>query len=180
MAFPDVRSQTRACAATGAVPSWNVTSGNATCGKIRMTANNANSKIRIENCQRFMGTQLVLSQELLFPAPAVNREPPPGGGVVGGWSRPSSLHTSAVSHWALAAEVPQGLKPHRNTAFNAALKRYSTQLKFAQESKSASDSEGFYFTLPGLGSTTTREVTCCPFSIPPTITNPSGRTSNPR
>ena len=49
--------------------------------------------------------------------------------AVGGWSRPSSLHTSAVSHWALAAEVPQGLKPHRNTAFNAALKRYSTQLE---------------------------------------------------
>src|ERR1700724_655860 len=43
--------------------------------------------------------------------------------AVGGWSRPSSLHTSAVSHWALAAEVPQGLKPHRNTAFNEALKR---------------------------------------------------------
>ena len=99
-----------------------------------MTANNANSKIRIENCQRFMETQLVLSQELLFPAPAVNRAPPPGGGVradraVGGWSRPSGLHTSAVSHWALAAEVPQGLKAHRNAAFDAALKRYSTQLK---------------------------------------------------
>jgi hypothetical protein len=49
--------------------------------------------------------------------------------AVGGWSRPSNLHASAVSHGALAAEVPQGLKPDRNTAFNAALKRYSTQLK---------------------------------------------------
>jgi hypothetical protein len=37
-----------------------------------------------------------------------------------------------------------------------------------------------YFAFPAFGKTATREVTCCPFSIPPTITNSSGRTIKPR
>jgi hypothetical protein len=46
-----------------------------------------------------------------------------------GWSRPSGLHAIAVEHWALAPEVLRRLKPHGNTAFNAALNRCSPRIK---------------------------------------------------
>src|SRR5450755_580616 len=44
-----------------------------------------------------------------------------------GWSRPSGLHIPAVVRRASAPEVPRRLEPNRNVAFNAALKRCSTQ-----------------------------------------------------
>ena|ERR1700680_410703 len=37
-----------------------------------------------------------------------------------------------------------------------------------------------YFAFGCFGRTATRDVTCCPFCMPPTITNPSCITSNPR
>lgn len=44
----------RICTAPGEIPSWAVQSGNATCGRMRIRANNANSQIRIAHRQRFI------------------------------------------------------------------------------------------------------------------------------
>ena len=66
IAAPGAGAPARERAATGAVPSWKARSGNATCGKTRMAANKANSKIRIINCQRFMNYNSC-SQNYSFP-----------------------------------------------------------------------------------------------------------------
>src|SRR6266446_1044895 len=51
------------------------------------------------------------------------------------WSGPSGLHKLAACA-GLQPLGPQGLKPHRNTAFNAGLKRCSTQNQAPPKSKS--------------------------------------------
>jgi hypothetical protein len=87
------------------------------------------------------------NQELLFAGLAVNWEQPRVVAQFGrihcsgvilwdfspeGWSRPSY---TAVSHGPCAPEVPQRLRPDRNTAFNAALKRCSPQHRGAQKAQ---------------------------------------------
>ena len=122
-----------------------------------MTANNANSKIRIENCQRFMKRQLFKPRITPRWAHCQMRKLRRTAGAVcfEGWELgPDRGGADALRHRTHPVPRP-ALKPERDPA--------ATHL----------------FSLPCLGNTT-RDVTCCPFSIPPTISNPSGRTTSPR